>query len=443
MSKGKGGSKAPTIDYNAMGQSQTDTNVRTAQAQAALGNVNTFSPYGSSQYVPYTDPTTGQTRYNLTQSLSPGMQNLFGSQQSLAQYLAEASGWTGQVGTGVTSPGQAILTNLATPAANAITGNLDLSAVNPVSSLTPGSFRTNVAQGPVQTSVSGDFPALVKQAQDAAYKSQTQYLDPQFAQARQNLATQLADEGLQPGTQAYDRAMGDLGRQQNQAYQSAQSAAVEAGNEQQRALYDQALRGGQFANQAQQQLFGQGLSLADLYNQAVLGASGQNLQAMQANLGRAQAVQQAPIGATEALSNIGSQMFQTGLGGIAQALQGVNLVPMGGWQIPTSGAAAPTVAPVNLADIARAQTSAAQVGQEMQRNQLGSMLGIGNFASQMLTGQGLTGLFGSGGLLGSTGLFGAGSGAGDAAMMGALGGDFGGGGAALGVADSAFLPFLA
>lgn len=87
----------------------------------------------------------------------------------------------------------------------------------------------------------GDYGASVQQAQDAAYKAQTQYLDPQFAQGQQSLNAQLANQGLSTGSTAYDNAQTNFGNQKQQAYQSAQNAAVSAGNQEQQVLFGQGL----------------------------------------------------------------------------------------------------------------------------------------------------------------------------------------------------------
>lgn len=86
-----------------------------------------------------------------------------------------------------------------------------------------------------------NFGASVKQAQDAAYSAQTQYLDPQFAQGQASLDNSLINQGITQGSEAYNNAEGNYGRQKQAAYQSAQNAAVGAGNQEQSTLYGQAL----------------------------------------------------------------------------------------------------------------------------------------------------------------------------------------------------------
>jgi hypothetical protein len=421
---------------------QTQSNISTAQNTAALSNVNATSPWGSSTFTPYTDPTTGQQRYSLNQQLSPELQALYDQQTGLVRNMAAGGANTLlPQGLDLTALARGPLNAAYNQAGNLPTG-LDVSNVAPSSYLTPSSFRTDVTTGaggqplpgvqtsvagagPIQTSVSSDFPTLVKQAQDAAYQQQTQFLDPQFKQGRQQLIQMLADQGLQPGTEAYDRATGDFDRQQQQAYQSAQNSAVAAGNAQEQALFGQALGAGsfanqaqaqqfgqnvgqgQFANQAQGQMFGQGFNLANLYNQAVTGAAGQNINAEQANLGRAQAMFGAPFTAANARLGLGEGLFGTGVSGVGAAGGTSNLAPTWPLSIPTFGATGNIATqPTNLSDVQRAATGQNVAGFNTGQTQLANLFGGANVGSQLLTGKNLSNLFGDGGLLGALqGLF--------------------------------------
>jgi hypothetical protein len=439
----------------ALGNAQLAANVGTAESQAQLNNLNTFSPYGSTQYTGNAiDPSTGKpTSYNVNQSLSPELQNLFGTQTSLASALAGGAGTFAGAAPGLGSLGASLINRAGGMAGNLPTG-LDLSSVPNVGMLTPGSFRTDVTGGaggqaipgavtslPLQTSVNSNFPQLVKQAQDAAYGQQTQYLDPQFSQQEETLRQSLADQGIEEGSPAFSRALGDFNRQKQMAYGNAQDQAVQAGNEQQRSLFAQAIAGGQFTNQAlatggaftnqaQQQLFGQGLSLSDLYNQAVLGASGQNLQATGANLARSQAAFGAPYTAAEGITNLGTSIYGTGLGSLGAVLPGVTAWPTGPTGIPNLAPGAATgVSPANIVGAQQAATGQNQLANVMRQQNL---TGIGSLASSLLGGGGSggigTSLFGSGGLSGalgggsSGGLFGSlfGGGATDAAASAGL-----------------------
>jgi hypothetical protein len=455
MSKGGGSAAQPaTADPAALAAAQSASNVTTAQNQAALNNANTFSPYGSSMWTPTTN-AQGQTTYSLNQNLSPQLQQLFGGQTNLASLLAGTAGpQAAGSGYNLTSQAQGIL-GQAPGVANQIPTQLNYSNVAPITQLTPGSFQTNVAQGPIQTSVNSNFPQLVQQAQNAAYQSQTQYLDPQFQQAQSNLTQQLADQGIQEGTPAYSRAMLDFNNQKQQAYQSAQDQAVAAGNQQQQALFGESLGAGQFANQAQAQGFGQGLNLADLYNQAVLGAAGQQNTAVQLGMSQAQAQANQPINALQALMSAGTGMYGAGLQGMQAAGGMVNQAPT--WpSIPTYGGQQTTISPTNMPLTQMAATGA----NTLANTALGQNLNLaGNTLAPALFGQGGVGnLFSqggtnTGGLIGKLGGGGASAGTDTAGILGSVGAaspyieaagaaDFAGGAAGAGVTAADLAPLL-
>lgn len=399
MSKGAASPPA-AADPSATAAAQTQSNVATAQTQAALNNANVYSPYGSSLWTPSTN-AQGQTTYALNQQLSPELQQLFGSQVGLAQGLAGlAGGPQGVAGTGynVLQQGAGLLGSLG-GIASQIPTSLNLGGVAPITQLSPGSFQTSVAQGPVQGSVGANFPQLVQQAQNAAYQSQTQYLNPQWGQAQSNLTQQLADQGIEEGTPAYSRATLDFNNQKQQAYQSAQDQAVAAGNQQQQALFGESLGAGQFANQAQQQMFGQGLQLADLYNQSVLGAAGQQNTAAQLGLQQTLAQANQPINALQALLGAGTGSFGAGLQGITGMGSLANLAPTWPISMPTMGGTPTTVTPTSYAGIQQASALENNVAAQQAQN---NIAGIGSLGSQALLGSnGIGGLFGSSGLLGS------------------------------------------
>jgi hypothetical protein len=449
MSKGSASNPAAAPDPSVTAAAQAQSNITTAQNQAAINNANTYSPYGSSTWTPTTN-AQGQTTYSLNQQLSPQMQQLFGSQTNLAQTLA------GNVAPQLAGNAQNILAsgqNLLGAGANlagSIPTQLNLSNVAPITQLSPSSFQTNVAQGPIQSAVNANFPSLINQAQNAAYQSQTQYLNPQWQQSQSNLQQQLADQGIQEGTPAYSRAMLDFNNQKQQAYGNAQDQAVQAGNQQEQALFGQSLGAGQFANQAQQQQFGQGMQLADLYNQAVLGAAGQQNTAVGLGMQQAEAQAQQPIAALQALIGAGATTTQAGLGSLAQAAGMINQAPTWPISIPTMGGTPTTIAPTSMAQIQQAATGQNQLGYNAAMQNL---QGLGSIAGSVT---GANGLFGSGSMLSNlfsgaapmagtdTADIGLGAAAATSPYIEAAGAaDFAGGAAGAGVTAADLLPFLA
>lgn len=139
----------------------------------------------------------------------------------------------------------------------------------------PGTQGLNGPYGNVQTTLNNsNVPALasgeqlmkmLQDSRDAAYKNAAAYLDPQFQNQQNALESQLTNQGIPRNSEAWNRAMGDFGRQKQFAYQQAESNAVNQGNAAQNQLFGQNLAanqnqfgqnlaGGQFGNAAQNQM---------------------------------------------------------------------------------------------------------------------------------------------------------------------------------------------
>jgi hypothetical protein len=414
--KGGGGKAPPPVDPVALGKAQLDANLGTANRQAEINNVRTTSPFG---YSGFEEDENG--RWNLSQNLSPELQRLFGQQTGLSSAL--------------TGLGSSLMDMFSSPAqggANLVNNAYNRYATSDRSPVTTNGLPDLVNGLPgLQTSLdySGliglptsatDFGDLAQQAQDAAYRSQSRYLDPQFAQQKEDLRQQLADQGISPGNQAYSRSQDDYERAKNFAYSGARDAAIGEGNAEQARLFGQnlasrqqgtneRLQQGQFANQARAQDFGQ------------------KSQARQQMFGERQQLWQNPINELSSVTQTGN----SSLANVLANLGGLRGFGDYGWanSIPTYGSQNTTVSPVNVAGI---QSVANQAG--MNRFAAGNTLnnqltnGLGSLGGAAFGGSGgLGGLFGGGGGLSS--LFGGG---GAASALG----DFGGGGAAAGIADS-------
>lgn len=68
-----------------------------------------------------------------------------------------------------------------------------------------------------------------QQAIDAAYGQATSRLDPQWDKREDRMRTQLMNQGLDAGSEAYKSSMFDLGQQRNDAYSSAMNNAIGQG----------------------------------------------------------------------------------------------------------------------------------------------------------------------------------------------------------------------
>ena len=202
----------PAPDYVGAAYAQGAANVDAARASAKLSNPNVYTPYGS-QTVTYNGdiPT-------VTQSLTPTSQKTLDAQQAVQYQLANL----GQKGTGIASNVLDKPFNFGGPA---VQTSLDTSGI---------------AKMPVNAGTTGQQAIMAR-------------LEPSLAKQRVSTETQLINQGLRPGTEAYNNAIQLLGQQENDARQQAvlQGLNLDIGSNAQG--FNQALQGGQFGNVAQQQ----------------------------------------------------------------------------------------------------------------------------------------------------------------------------------------------
>jgi hypothetical protein len=267
---GKPPSPGPAPDYTGAAVAQGQANVDAARASAKLSNPNVYSPYGT-QLVSYDGdiPTIRQT-------LTPEAQKTVEAQQRLQSNLANLgnSAYTnafgamstpfsfgGQVQTqfnqggalqNAPSAGQYGLAQGGLNAPN-LSSQLDLS---------------NVAKMPVNAGTT---------AQEAIMRR----LEPSLARQRTSTETQLINQGLRPGTEAYDNAARILGEQENDLRSQAalQGLNLDIGANQQG--FSQALQGGQFANATDLAQFGAGQQAQQAANQAIAQNYGQGMTSAQ------------------------------------------------------------------------------------------------------------------------------------------------------------------
>ena len=133
----------------------------------------------------------------------------------------------------------------------------------------------------IQTSLGLDPTLLNQQATDALYKANTQYLDPQFAQSQAKMESQLANQGITRGSEAYNNAMQNFNNQKQQAYSDARNQAIGQGTAAAQGLFGMGLQGAQFGNTSLGQQFGQNVTAQQLAN----ASAGQNNANAQTNMG--------------------------------------------------------------------------------------------------------------------------------------------------------------
>lgn len=148
-----------------------------------------------------------------------------------------------------------------------------------------------------------------QQAIDASYNQAASRLNPQWSQADESFRQQMANQGLDPGSQAFDNARGNFDRSRNDAYTSAMNNAISNGNQAQALTFNENL---QAQNNPYQQL--------GMLNGLTSGMSGQGTQtqylpaAMQAYQGALQNYGIQQQGKNSAMSGLGGL---AGLGALA------------------------------------------------------------------------------------------------------------------------------
>ena len=281
--------RAPTPpDPNQVAGAQTGTNVSTAIANTAMGQVNQVTPDGSLTYSTtgnhsWTDPSTGQTysvpQYTATTSLSPAAQAIRDQNNAaslnLATLAANQSGRADQL--------------LSTPfSLDNVPAGADRSGFAPAtygSSLTGPQFSQGGAPLPgtanLQDSYTpeGGFSADRQRVEDALMGR----LGTQRERDMEGLRSQLTNQGVNIGTEAYSRAMQDFDRTNTDM----RTSAILASGQEQSRLLGEARGAAGFTNDARQTDFTNRMGLFGMgedqrrYGDSMAQQGFQNQQAIQ------------------------------------------------------------------------------------------------------------------------------------------------------------------
>lgn len=239
-------SPPPAPDYVGAANAQGAANKDAAIASAMMSNPNINTPYGY-QRVSYAPDGNGNFIPTVDQGLSPESQRVYDAQQKTRLGLADLS----NTGTGI---------------AKGVLGN---------------QFQFN---GPgVQTSL--DTSGIAKMPVNAGMTGQDAILsrlEPQMARQRTSLETQLTNQGLRPGTEAWDNSMRDFSQQQTDQRTQAAAQGIGLDMTANNQGFNQALQGGQFGNTAQGQMLAQALQQRALpLNEITALMSGSQIQSPQ------------------------------------------------------------------------------------------------------------------------------------------------------------------
>jgi hypothetical protein len=242
-------------DYTGAAVAQGAANLEAARATAMLSNPNVYSPYGT-QTVTYNGdiPTVRQT-------LTPDAQRTLDQQQALGYKLTDLAGRgfsavDKTMGTPFSFGGPSVQTSLDT---------------------------SGIAQMPINAGTTGQEAIMSR-------------LEPSLAKNRVSTETQLINQGLRPGTEAYDNAIKLLGQQENDARTQAVLQGLGLDISANTQGFNQALQGGQFANTAQQQALAQAIQQRQMpLNEVNALVEGSQIQNPQFGPYQGSNVQAAPI----------------------------------------------------------------------------------------------------------------------------------------------------
>ena len=258
-----GKSSAPaTPDYTGAAQAQAGASKEVTNMQTYANRPNIYTPFGSQTWSQQTtkDPSTGQdvTSWQMNNQLAPVLQGALDDQMKLQAGRSDlASGFMGRVADEYKSPfdysSLPALTQANAPQ------NLQTQTAN----YTPG-LATGFNFGQ-------PLPQMDSSYRDNVANQLMSKMQPVHDYQTKQLETKLANQGLRAGSEAYNRAMNQLGNQQSL---ERFNALDQSGNEAQR-LYNMQM-------QTAQQGYNQNLGAAQFQNQALGQASALDLARMQA-----------------------------------------------------------------------------------------------------------------------------------------------------------------
>lgn len=181
----KGGSPPPPPDPNVVSDAQIKTNKDTSAYNNALTHGNTTTPLGSQTYTGHVDPKTGAMVYDQSVTLAPAQQKLLDMQNDNALHEGGmASAMLNRAGASM---------NGAMP---------------------KSSYSWN------------DLNTARQQVQDALYRRETSYLDPQYKQSAEALDSKLSNQGILQGSDAWKAAMQNYGMDRSRDYGAARDSSI-------------------------------------------------------------------------------------------------------------------------------------------------------------------------------------------------------------------------
>lgn len=284
---GKKASAPPAPDYAGAAKAQGAANVEAARASAMLSNPNVYGPLGT-QTVKYEGdiPT-------VTQTLTPQAQATLEAQQQVERRLAE----------------------------------LGLQGVETAERTLSTPFQTGTGELNTVFDLSG-LPRAPINAGMTAQEAIMARLEPQIQRSRAQLETQLANQGLARGGEAYNAAIREQQQQENDLRSQAalQGIGLDTQARAQAAAEQQAAMG--FENQARAQALQRELALRSVPLNEIIGLmGGSQIQMPQFGAYQGQQVAPAPIfGAAQAAGQNAMQQYGIAQSGLNAQMQGLGML---------------------------------------------------------------------------------------------------------------------
>lgn len=269
-----GKSKAPPApDYRGAAEASGESSLANINAQTRANRPNVNTPFGSSQW---SQDRGGNWTNEVT--LDPAAQRALDQQQAITEGRSNiAQGMIGSAGSEMQTPDD-FWQNLPAAGQAPQAGGIDPT----VSGQIPDTGMGNIGptgQGPTQGQYTPED--IQRGVEGAGYNpdfAQTQFdrqmslMGPQQERAMTAMDTQLRNQGLSPGSQAYDNAMGDLRNQQGEVQSRMSQDAMRLGADEQQRQFGRNVTQGQFGNQASQQALAQQLGIGGQRYQESMGA---------------------------------------------------------------------------------------------------------------------------------------------------------------------------
>ena len=284
---GKKASAPPAPDYAGAAKAQGAANVEAARASAMLSNPNIYGPLGSQTVTYQGDIPT------VTQTLTPEAQATLQAQQQVDRRLAE----------------------------------LGLQGVQTAERTLSTPFQTGTGELNTVFDLSG-LPRAPVNAGTTAQEAIMARLEPQIQRSRAQLETQLANQGLSRGGEAYNAAIREQQQQENDLRSQAalQGIGLDTQARAQAASEQQAAMG--FENQARAQALQRELALRSVPLNEIIGLmGGSQIQMPQFGAYQGQQVAPAPIfGAAQAAGQNAMQQYGISQSGLNAQMQGLGML---------------------------------------------------------------------------------------------------------------------